>query len=71
MQGYTERRKQRVNSRFYTAKEVAEMLGVSSAKAYQIIKKLNMELSEKGYITIAGKIPRAYFDEKCYGEVVK
>lgn len=60
-----------MNSRFYTAKEVAEMLGVSSAKAYQIIKKLNMELSEKGYITIAGKIPRAYFDEKCYGEVVK
>lgn len=44
------------------------MLGVSSAKAYQIIKKLNTELSEKGYITIAGKIPRAYFNEKCYGE---
>ena len=57
-----------MNSRFYTAKEVAEMLGVSSAKAYQIIKKLNTELSEKGYITIAGKIPRAYFNEKCYGE---
>ena len=68
MHGYTERRNQRVNSRFYTAKEVAEMLGVSSAKAYQIIKKLNTELSEKGYITIAGKIPRAYFNEKCYGE---
>lgn len=56
-----------MNSRFYTAKEVSEMLDVSQAKAYQIIRGLNNELSEKGYITISGKIPRAYFNEKCYG----
>ena len=34
-----------MSSRFYTAKEVSEMLGVSSTKAYQIIKRLNKELS--------------------------
>ncbi|MGE9881574.1 hypothetical protein [Blautia obeum] len=59
-----------MNSRFYTAKEVSEMLDVSQAKAYQIIKGLNNELSDKGYITISGKIPKAYFNEKCYGEQV-
>ena len=59
-----------MNSRFYTAKEVAGMLGVSESKAYTLIKSLNAELKEKGYITLAGKIPKAYFNEKCYGEHV-
>lgn len=59
-----------MKSRFYTAKEVAEILGVSSAKAYKVIKSLNDDLSAKGYITIAGKVPIAYFNEKCYGEQV-
>lgn len=56
-----------MNSRFYTAKEVSEMLDISQSKAYQLIKNLNTELDEKGYITIAGKVPKAYFNEKCYG----
>lgn len=51
---------------FYTAKEVMEMLGVKSCKAYKIIKELNEELHKKGYLTIAGKIPKAFFDEKIY-----
>lgn len=59
-----------MNNRFYTAKDVSEMLGVSESKAYQIIRNLNAELDGKGYITLAGKIPKAFFNEKCYGEAV-
>lgn len=41
---------------YVVAAEVAEELGVSKGKAYAIIKQLNEELSEKGYLTLAGKV---------------
>ena len=50
-----------------TAKDVMAALEVSESKAYGIIKQLNQELAAKGYITIPGKVSRAYFEEKCYG----
>jgi hypothetical protein len=40
-------------------------LDCSQAKAYEIIKTLNDQLSAKGYITISGRVPRLYFEEKC------
>ena len=49
------------------AHEVSQLLGVSQSKAYQIIKKMNDDLREDGYLTIAGKVSRAYFNEKWYG----
>lgn len=52
---------------FYTAKELAEMFGISSTKAYQLIQEWNKELSEKKFIIIPGKIYRAYVNEKIYG----
>ena len=51
---------------FYSAQEVAEILGVSRTKAYKIVKELNIELREKGYIIIAGKVPKRYFEQRCY-----
>lgn len=52
---------------FVTANEVAELLGISKSKAYAIIRELNEELSEKGFITVAGKVSRKFFEEKFYG----
>ena len=52
---------------FIGAKEVAEIMGVSETKAYQIIRQLNADLAAQGYITISGKVSRLYFEEKCYG----
>ena len=52
---------------YVVAAEVAEELGVSKGKAYAIIKQLNEELSEKGYLTLAGKVSRKYFEERIYG----
>lgn len=55
------------NSLFYTATEVQEMLGVSRGKAYQVVHKLNGELQDMGYIIVAGKVPKKFFEEHFYG----
>lgn len=56
-----------VKRMYVTAKEAAEMLGVSTGYAYKLIWGLNEELKEKGYRTICGKVPTKYFEEKFYG----
>ena len=38
-------------------------LGVSRNKAYKIIQQLNEELKAQGYVIIAGKCSRKYFNE--------
>ncbi len=55
---------------YFTAQEVQEMLGVSRAKAYKIVKELNDELASKGFIVTAGKIPKKFLSEKYYGMTV-
>ena len=56
-----------MGKQYITAKEISEMLGVSNSKAYSIIRELNAELKERGYLTIPGKVSRAFFSEKWYG----
>ncbi len=48
-------------------RDVMAVLEVSESKSYAIIRQLNSELSERGYVTIPGKIPKAFFEEKLYG----
>lgn len=52
---------------FITANDVADMMGVSKSRAYRIIRDLNRELSERGYVTVAGRVSRKFFEEKVYG----
>ncbi len=52
---------------FITAKELAEMLSISNGHAYKVIHRLNEELTQLGYLTFAGRIPRKYLEERCYG----
>lgn len=59
-----------MEKQYITAREISEALGVSSTKAYSIIRELNEELKSQGYLTIAGKVSRAYFNEKWYGSKV-
>lgn len=47
--------------------DVMSALCVSESKAYGIIRGLNKELAERGYITVPGKVSRVYFEEKAYG----
>ncbi|MBQ8356161.1 MAG: LysR family transcriptional regulator [Oscillospiraceae bacterium] len=56
-----------MESKIIRAEEVAKELDVSVPYAYKIIRKLNDELKAKGYITVAGRVNRQYFNERLYG----
>lgn len=56
-----------MNNKFICAEEVAQELSVSKPCAYKLIKRLNDELKEKGFITISGRVNRQYFNERLYG----
>lgn len=53
-------------NQFMRAEEVAMELGVSKSFAYKLIRQLNQELREKGFLTISGRINRDYFQERLY-----
>lgn len=50
-----------------TAKDLQELLGVSESYAYGLIRTMNAELQEKGFLTLRGKIPAAYVRERFFG----
>ena len=52
---------------FIKAEEVAKELDVSKPYAYKLIRKLNEELKNRGFITMAGKVNRQFYEEKIYG----
>lgn len=56
-----------MKNRFICAEEVAQELSVSKPYAYKLIRQLNEELKEKGFITISGRVNRQYFHERLYG----
>ena len=49
------------------ATDVATELGISKGHAYKVIRQLNEELGELGFLVVAGKIPRAFWETKFYG----
>ena len=51
---------------FLDADQVASQLGISKAYVYKIIKRLNKELEEKGFLTICGKVNKDYYEERIY-----
>lgn len=53
--------------KFIRVEEVAKEMDVSISYAYKIIRQLNQELDAKGYITVAGRVNRQYFNERTYG----
>ena len=57
------------NKRFLNASDVANFMGISVPMAYKIIRRLNSELSAQGFITVAGKVSRCYFEQKVYGGI--
>lgn len=57
------------SKRFLDVKDVATYMGVSTSMAYRIIRNLNNELSDQGYVTVSGKVSRIYFEQKVYGAV--
>lgn len=54
---------------FYSAAEVAKLLGISVGQSYRLMRGWNKELEARHYLVIAGKIPVQYFNEQIYGGV--
>lgn len=53
-------------SEFLTVKDVISELGISRSSAYKVIRNLNKELQEKGYLVVSGRVPRRYFLARYY-----
>lgn len=56
--------------RFLSATEVVEITGLSKSASYLLIKQLNNELEEKGYLTVRGRVINTYFFERFFGKEV-
>ena len=52
---------------FVRAGDIAKEMGVSEAMGYKIIRNLNNELNEQGFVTVQGRLSRQYFEERIYG----
>ena len=52
---------------FVRAEEVDGALGISKPYAYKLVREMNEELKQKGFLTIPGRVSRRYFEEKFYG----
>lgn len=55
------------NKSYLRVEDVAEYMDVSLPMAYKIIRRLNNELVSQGYIVVAGRVSRRYFEQKIYG----
>ena len=55
------------NSLFIKVDEIATELDVSKSHAYKLARKMNEELSNRGFLTVSGRVSRKYFLEKIYG----
>ena len=53
----------------YNAKELGEALGVSESMAYKFIRQMNAELASQGFLTVRGKVSKAYADTRFFGGV--
>lgn len=53
-------------NRLMDVREVMAACGISQSRAYTLIRDMNKELKAKGFYTIAGKVPRKFFNEKMY-----
>ena len=52
--------------KFLTAADVSGIMECSISRAYGFIRQLNAEMTEKGFIVMAGKINAKYFYERIY-----
>lgn len=59
-----------VKSQNYTAQEVADLLGCSKSHAYKLVRQINKDLEEQGFIIINGKVNKVAF-HRAVGELAE
>ena len=55
-----------MQSVFIGMEEVRDILNISQAEAYRVIRHLNEELDSKGYLTVRGRTNRKYLEDRLY-----
>ena len=53
--------------KYLKAEDVAAYMEISVPMAYKIIRRLNDELVAQGYLVVAGRVSRRYFEQKVFG----
>lgn len=56
-----------MSKQVYGARDLGELLDVSESKAYALIRTMNSELQQKGFLTLRGRVPAAYVQERFFG----
>ena len=54
-----------MNECLLSVSSVMEILDCKKAKAYEIIRLLNKELKQQGFIVVRGRVPRSYLFSRC------
>ena len=54
------------NKKFLNVDDVCKIMECSASKSYEIIRLLNAELKEHGFLVMAGKVSAKYFYERIY-----
>ena len=49
---------------FMTVDDVAKEMSVSKSYAYKVVRQLNKELNDMGYLTVGGRVNTNYFLKK-------
>lgn len=49
---------------FMQAEDIMAIMGIARSTAHKLIRELNAELKERGYVTIQGKVATKYFFER-------
>ena len=63
---------QTMENNFMRVQDVMKELQISQSYAYKLMRTLNSELKELGYVTISGRVNKHFFLEKfCYNKEVK
>ena len=52
---------------FIRVDDMVNELQISKPYAYKLMREMNNELKKKGFMTIAGRVSRQYYEEKFYG----
>lgn len=56
-----------MDKNFLNVTDVSKYMDISIPMAYKIIRRLNSELNQQGFLTVAGKVSKLYFEKKVFG----
>lgn len=56
-----------MSKQVYGVKDLCELFGISESKSYELIRVMNAELAQKGFLTLRGKVPAVYVQERFFG----